>query len=252
MTLLHLSRAILETAWISVPTVIDSALGRVQTEVCDRRLDSWSRRLLEQARVSIDVQGLDNAPEGETFVVMSNHQSLYDIPVIFQVLRRRVRMVAKTELFKVPVWAGAMRAAGFVEVDRQNRQRAIASLRRASLALKSGTSIWIAPEGTRSETGRLGSFKQGGFHLALETGARILPVSIDGSRDVLLARGWTVHDDQKVKVTISPPIDAREYGSTRKQELTDAVRRAIAAHIAQEREAIPLCSEPPELRQTGT
>ncbi len=252
MTLLHLSRAIVETAWISVPTVIDSALGRCTSEGCDRRLDSWSRRLLEQARVNIDVEGLDNAPEGETFVVMSNHQSLYDIPVIFQVLRRRVRMVAKTELFKVPVWAGAMRAAGFVEVDRKNRERAIVSLRRAKEALKGGTSIWIAPEGTRSESGKLAPFKQGGFHLAFETGARILPVSIDGSREVLLARGWTVHDDQRVKVTISPPIDASEYGPKRRQELTDAVRRAIAAHIRQEKDSLPARSEPPELRQTGT
>jgi 1-acyl-sn-glycerol-3-phosphate acyltransferase len=252
MTLLHLSRAIVETAWISVPTVVESAFGLVTTEVCDRRLDSWSRRLLEQARVSIDVHGLEHAPEGETFVVMSNHQSLYDIPVIFQVLQRRVRMVAKTELFKVPVWSSAMRAAGFVEVDRQNRQRAISSLRRAREALKGGTSIWIAPEGTRSDSGRLAAFKQGGFHLALETGARILPVSIDGSREVLLARGWTVHNDQRVTVTISPPIDAREYGAQRRQELTDAVRRAIAAHITQEREAVQPRSERPVLRQTGT
>jgi 1-acyl-sn-glycerol-3-phosphate acyltransferase len=250
MTIWHLSRAILETAWISMPTVIDSALGRVTSDACDRRLDSWSRRLLEQARVRVEVHGLDNAPEGETFVVMSNHQSLYDIPVIFQVLQRRVRMVAKTELFKVPIWAPAMRAAGFVEVDRQNRHRAIASLRRASEALKGGTSIWIAPEGTRSDSGRLGSFKQGGFHLAVETGARILPVSIEGSRNVLLARGWTVHTDQRVKVTICPPVDPKDFGNRRK-ELTDVVRRAIAAHISQEREARPARSEPPELAQTG-
>jgi 1-acyl-sn-glycerol-3-phosphate acyltransferase len=144
-----------------------------------------------------------------------------------------------------------MRAAGFVEVDRQNRHRAIASLRRASEALKGGTSIWIAPEGTRSESGRLGSFKQGGFHLAVETGARILPVSIEGSRNVLLARGWTVHTDQRVKVTISPPVDPKDFGNTRRKELTDVVRRAIAAHISQEREARPARSEPPELAQTG-
>lgn len=259
MTLLHLSRAIAETAWISVPTVIDSALDRCTADACDRRLDSWSRRLLEQADIRIEVRGIENAPVGETFVVMSNHQSLYDIPVIFQVLQRRVRMVAKTELFKVPVWSRAMRAAGFVEVDRQNRHRAIASLRRAKEALAAGTSIWIAPEGTRSESGRLASFKQGGFHLALDTGARILPVAIDGTREVLLARGWTVHPGKDVRVTICPPIDASEYGTGRRNELSDAVRRAIATHIAQEqtrerRGARESSSESDhsELQQTGT
>ena len=252
MTLLHLSRAIIETAIISVPTVVDSALGRVSSEVCDKRLDSWSRRLLEQAEVSVSAVGLENAPVGETFVVMSNHQSLYDIPVIFQVLKRRVRMVAKTELFKVPVWAGAMRAAGFVEVDRQNRARAIASLRRAKQALQSGTSIWIAPEGTRSESGRLGPFKQGGFHLALETGARILPVAIDGTRNVLLARGGTVHNGCSVKVTICPPIDVSEYARDRRQELSDLVRKVIAAHLPAERDREVPDAPSREFRETGT
>lgn len=252
MTILHLSRAIIETAWISVPTVLDSALGRATSEACDRRLDSWSRRLLEQARVSIEVAGLELAPEGETFVVMSNHQSLYDIPVIFQVLKRRVRMVAKTELFRVPVWSRAMRAAGFVEVDRQNRERAISSLQRAKDALASGTSIWIAPEGTRSESGRLAPFKQGGFHLALDTGARILPVAINGTRDVLLARGWTVHDDQSVRVTVCPPVDPNEFGHERRQELSQAVRRSIAAHLPEGCSTDAPVEPPEELRETGT
>ena len=252
MTLLHLSRAIVETAIISVPTVVESAMGRVSSEACDKRLDSWSRRLLEQAQVSVSAVGLENAPEGETFVVMSNHQSLYDIPVIFQVLKRRVRMVAKTELFRVPVWAGAMRAAGFVEVDRQNRERAIASLRRAKQALESGTSIWIAPEGTRSDSGRLAPFKQGGFHLALETGARILPVAIDGTRNVLLARGRTVHNGCSVKVTICEPVDAAVYGRKQKNELCEVVRKSIAAHLPQERDADGRDEPARELRDTGT
>jgi 1-acyl-sn-glycerol-3-phosphate acyltransferase len=235
MTLLHLGRAILETAYISVPTVLDAASGRCTSVACDRRLDAWSRRLLEQADISIEVVGLDHAPFGEAFVVMSNHQSLYDIPVVFQALSRRVRMVAKTELFRVPVWGSAMRAAGFIEVDRQDRERAIASLRRARDALEAGTSIWIAPEGTRSQSGRLGPFKQGGFHLALETGARILPIVIDGTRDALLARGWTVRAGKRVRVTVCPPIIAAEYGHPQRLELTLAVRRAIAAHLPQER-----------------
>lgn len=231
MTLWHLSRAIVETARISIPTVAESAVGRVSSDICDRRLDAWSRRLLEQAKIDLSVHGLERAPAGEAFVVMSNHQSLYDIPVVFQALERRVRMVAKEELFRVPVWSRAMRASGFVDVDRKNRERAIQSLARAKTALARGTSIWIAPEGTRSATGALLPFKKGGFHLALDTGARILPITIVGTRDVLLARGWTVHPGGPVQLHVHAPVDPTAYGVERKEQLIEAVRERIASML---------------------
>jgi 1-acyl-sn-glycerol-3-phosphate acyltransferase len=232
MTAWHLSRAILETAWISAPTVLQASLGKLTTDTCDRRLDSWSRRLLEQARISVEARGLEHLAPGETYVVMSNHQSLYDIPVIFQTLTLRVRMVAKTELFRVPVWAQAMRAAGFVEVDRQNRHRAVESLDNARHALETGTSIWIAPEGTRSDSGELLPFKKGGFHLALGTGARILPVSIDGTRNALVARGFNVKNGAQVKVTVHAPIDPGDFGRERRAELIEHVRHVIGSEVS--------------------
>jgi len=235
VTLWHLARAIGETARASAPTVVDGLIGRLTPELCDRRLDVWSRHLLEQARIELRVEGLQNAPPGEAFVVMSNHQSLYDIPVMFQALRRRVRMVAKTELFKIPGWAQAMRLAGFVELDRRDREKAIASLSHAEAALRQGTNIWIAPEGTRSRDGALLPFKKGGFHLARSTGARILPVSIDGTRRALSAHGRRVHDGVAVRVTVSSPIDPRavDPGSPDRvpEELIAAVRSAITAHL---------------------
>jgi 1-acyl-sn-glycerol-3-phosphate acyltransferase len=249
MTVLHLSRAIFETARISVPTVLDAVFGRVTHEICDRRLDAWSGRLLAQAQITIETRGREHAPRDETFVIMSNHQSLYDIPVIYRSLERRVRMVAKTELFRTPIWGRAMRASGFVEVDRQNRDRAVESLSRARRALADGIDIWIAPEGTRSDSGRLLPFKKGGFHLALDTGARILPIAIDGTRDALLARGWTVTNGKTVRVTVCQPIDPAEYGALGRAELVLAVRGAIAQHLPQERSRAPMPA--PRLRATG-
>jgi 1-acyl-sn-glycerol-3-phosphate acyltransferase len=163
---------------------------------------------------------------------MSNHQSLYDIPVLFQALKRRVRMVAKSELFRVPIWAGAMRNAGFVELDRKNRVAAMRSLERAKAAIEAGTSIWIAPEGTRSPTGALGDFKKGGFHLASATGARILPVTIDGTRNILTAKGNVVHNDQHVTVTIHAPIATADYGRKQREALVSAVRQAIDSSLS--------------------
>ena len=230
MTLGVLAKAVATTAKISVPTLIEAARGQLEPRTCDARLDDWARRLLADAKIELTVLGLDRASPTETYVVMSNHQSYYDIPVLFRALRRRVRMVAKRELFRVPVWGRAMRAAGFIEIDRDNHDRAVASLRRAAEALESGTDIWISPEGTRSRDGSLQAFRKGGFHLALDAGVRILPVSIEGTRRVLEAGGYTVHAGGSVSVTVHAPVDVRAYADDL-EALMQRVREAILAGL---------------------
>jgi 1-acyl-sn-glycerol-3-phosphate acyltransferase len=230
MTLRHLLHAVAETGRISAPTLVEAALGRLTPEACDRRLDAWARRLLERAKIELKTVGVENVPE-EAVVVMSNHQSLYDIPVVYRALRRPLRMVAKGELFRVPVWGAAMRRAGFVEVDRSDRAQAIESLSHAKDSLARGISLWIAPEGTRSADGRLGPFKRGGFHLAEDAGARILPVTVIGTNRVLGARDRTVHDGVAVTVVLHPPVDPRDFGPERRNELIAAVRSAIASAL---------------------
>jgi 1-acyl-sn-glycerol-3-phosphate acyltransferase len=232
MTLRHLAQAIVETARISVPTLVEGISGKLTPEVCDQRLFAWSGILLEQAKIQLEVAGLERAPRSEAFIIMSNHQSHYDIPVLFQALHRRVRMVAKSELFKIPGWGRAMRLAGFVEVDRKDRTRAIQSLEGAKAAVALGTSIWIAPEGTRGPGDKLLPFKQGGFHLAQSIGARILPVSIDGTSRVLEAHGRHVTEGVQVRVTVGEPIATADYAPEQRAELLALVRRNIAAHVS--------------------
>ncbi len=226
---------IVDTARISLSTVAEAALGRkADPDRYEARLQWWSHKLLRDANVDLVVRGKENAGDGsEPLIVMSNHQSLYDIPVLFCSMPGRLRMVAKKELFAVPLWGRAMRTAGFICVDRSDRGKAIESLRAGTSLLRDGTRVWIAPEGTRSVTGALGPFKSGGFHMALETGYRILPVAIDGTRDVLKARGLIVRNHKKVVVTVLPPIDPRAYGSERRKELTAAVRASIASALGQ-------------------
>src|SRR5690606_10358544 len=213
MTLRHLYKAAVATAGISVPTLFEAALGRLSVEDCDQRLERWSRQLLEQAQIGLEVEGLSALPADENFVVMSNHQSLYDIPVIFQALHRRVRMVTKQELFRIPLWGNAMRVAGFVEVDRHNHARAVDSMKVAADVIQAGTDVWIAPEGTRSRDGSLQPFRKGGFHLARETNTKILPLTIIGTREVLPAGGRKVHPGAKVRVLGHPPIAPQSPGS---------------------------------------
>jgi 1-acyl-sn-glycerol-3-phosphate acyltransferase len=124
-----------------------------------------------------------------------------------------------------------MRAAGFVELDRSARERAIESLARAQSALRQGTSIWIAPEGTRSKDGRLRQFKLGGFHLAVGAAARILPVTIAGTRLILPAKGARVVPGAEVRVTVHEPIEPADFGAEVSDRLVEAVRSQIESAL---------------------
>jgi len=138
---------------------------------------------------------------------MSNHQSHLDIPILYATLPSpTIRMLAKAELFRIPLWGRAVRAAEFVEVDRGNHMRAVQSIEHATRLLRDGVSIYLAPEGTRSVDGRIGKLKKGGFHLAKGTGAPIVPVAIRGTIDILPRGGKVMRSGQPVSVRIGRPI----------------------------------------------
>jgi 1-acyl-sn-glycerol-3-phosphate acyltransferase len=227
--------SVYETFAISWPTVLDAALGRVDKEVCDARLASWCKKVVLHTRMDITVHGRDNLESHATYLVMSNHQSHYDVPVLFYVLGANLRMITKVELFKIPIFGEAIRQAGFIAIDRSNRTRAIESLRVAKEKLAQGVHVWIAPEGTRSKTGQLLPFKKGGFNVALEAGLPILPVSIQGTRNALRAKGMRTSPGAQISVTISPPIDPKRYTEgdlrARREALMADVRRAIESGL---------------------
>jgi 1-acyl-sn-glycerol-3-phosphate acyltransferase len=223
------ARIVLATAKISLVTVVESIIGTIDRGRIDRRLRGWGQQLLDIVQMTIDVQGREAVDWSRAYVVMSNHQSLLDIPVLAVAVPGSLRFVAKQELFRMPLWGPAMRAAGIISIDRQNRERAIASLRDAGAALQSGVNIWIAPEGTRSPDGDLLPLKKGGFMLAVETGAPILPVVLDGTRNV---RGK--HERGLVKgvhatVRFGTPITSE--GRDR-DELMRAVEAALRAGLS--------------------
>jgi 1-acyl-sn-glycerol-3-phosphate acyltransferase len=227
-------RNIYETLAISAPTVVDALAGRVTKASCDERLDRWSRACLRNAHIELDVTGRDHLASGETFLVMSNHQSLYDIPVLFRVIGPNLRMIAKKELFRVPVFGGALEASGFIAIDRSNRHAAIRSLERACNLLANGTHVWIAPEGTRSVTGALLPFKKGAFHLALESGLPIMPVTLQGTRNVLPARGVRSTAGAHVRVRLHGRVDPRPYaarGKPGRADLMEHVRRLLESGL---------------------
>ncbi|MEO7112175.1 MAG: lysophospholipid acyltransferase family protein [Polyangiaceae bacterium] len=224
--------SIYETLAISWPTVVDAALHRVTKEECDDRLESWGKKIVTHAELELDVRGREHMAPGKTYLVMSNHQSLYDVPVLFHVIGKNIRMITKKELFRVPIFGPAMREAGFISIDRENRQSAMRSLAEAKRKMAAGTHVWIAPEGTRSRTGELSPFKKGGFALAMDAGLTILPVTISGTRDILVAKGIRSIPGAHVTITFHEPIDATQFkGKSGREKLMVEVRAAIASAL---------------------
>jgi len=226
-----ISHALIETAKISLPAVWRAQRGTLTDASCDDMLRSWSGRLLDHAEVKLEVSGLSLLlPGAASYVVMSNHQSLYDIPALFVALPLSLRMAAKAELFSVPVWGRAMTAAGFVKIDRKDPERARAALAEAGISMQQrGLSLAISPEGTRSPDGVVRRFKRGGFEFAKATGFPILPVAIDGTRHILAKGKGRVQRGQVVRVSVLAPLAPPDF--TDFERLRESVRSRIAAAL---------------------
>jgi 1-acyl-sn-glycerol-3-phosphate acyltransferase len=223
--------AVYKTLAISVPTFAEAMVGRLTIARSDARLADWSRAIVRHADIDLTVEGLSHVPRDRACVYMSNHQSHFDIPLLFSIFPGTLRMVAKAELFKVPIWGRAMKEAGFVRVTRSgDRAEAMAAMRECAEALGRGINVWLAPEGTRSLDGRLGKFKKGGFILARDTGADIVPLAIDGSRAVLPKKTTVIQRGKRVRVAFGPPISpaGREVNAVMAE-----VRAFIAAHVTE-------------------
>jgi len=190
---------------------------------CGRR---WARGLLAAAGVEVRVDGLGGlTPEG-SYVFMCNHQSHFDVLALLHALPFDLRAVAKKELAYVPLFGWALVSAGFILVDRSNRDSAIISLGRAGDILRSGRSILVFVEGTRSPDGSLLPFKKGGFMMALQAGAPVVPVAISGSRDVLPKHSMRVNGGV-IRVRAMAPIQTAGRGTRARDQLMDEVRAAI-------------------------
>ena len=165
---------------------------------------------------------------GRPYMVMCNHRSLYDTPLSVASLPGSLRMLTKQELRRVPIWGKALACGEFVFIDRTDLEKAKRSLAEARKVMQSGVLLWVAAEGTRSKDGTLGTFKKGGFITAIEAGATIIPVGIQGTEKVMPPRKWEFYLDQEVSFNIGAPIDASAYTLEQRDELIAVVRASIA------------------------
>jgi 1-acyl-sn-glycerol-3-phosphate acyltransferase len=159
-----------------------------------------------------------------------NHASNVEPPILYAVLSPlfpRLRILYKAELRKLPILVRAFDLAGFVPLERGNRDQSLPAINRAAEALREGNSFLIFPEGTRSRTGELLPFKKGGFIMALQGGAPIVPVAIKGARDAM-KKGSLVIRPVRVTVRFGPPIDTVGLGVEDRDALIARVRAAVA------------------------
>jgi 1-acyl-sn-glycerol-3-phosphate acyltransferase len=165
----------------------------------------WSRLILVTTGVEVEVSGLDRLRRDRPYVFVSNHQSIYDIPIIFWSLPYQIRIIAKESLGRFPFLGWHLRRTGHMLVDRRRPDRA-AIFGHASKLMKQGLSLIVFPEGTRSRNGRVAPFKGGSFYLALEGGLPVVPISIVGSRHVML-KGRLATYPGRVRLIVHEPID---------------------------------------------
>lgn len=223
------------TLYYSMKVIVASFIRSRSRVHVDKAMYDWATQLLGLIQVRVKVLQADKMPlkSNQPIVVMCNHSSLYDIPVSAVALNTSLRMLAKKELFKIPIFAAALRRGEFVSVDRHNREQSLKDLKYAKEKMLDGIILWVAPEGTRSLDGKLAKFKRGAFHVALDTGAIIVPIAIKDIHKVQGGKDLTLCIDQEIEVEICDPIDAKEFNVESRRELVQAVRDKMLTALNQ-------------------
>ncbi|HKV94956.1 MAG TPA: lysophospholipid acyltransferase family protein [Candidatus Angelobacter sp.] len=181
----------------------------------------------------VKLVGLDNIDPAATYIFMSNHVSNLDPPLLVPKIPGRTSVLAKKEVWRIPILAKALDLAEIVPVERSNREAAINSIRRAGEVMRHHINMTIFPEGTRSPNGRLMPFKKGPFHLAAETGFPIVPVTILGTYE-MMPKGSLIVKSGTATLVFHAPIDPKHFAS--REELMQTVREAINSALPQDRQ----------------
>jgi 1-acyl-sn-glycerol-3-phosphate acyltransferase len=184
------------------------------------------------AGVKIEIHGREHLQPGRNYIFMANHSSNLDPPILIPVVPGRCSVLVKEELFRIPILGTGMRVADLVPVDRSDREAAIESVNAAVRVLQQGLHMIIFPEGTRSVDGRLLPFKKGPFHLAMESGVSVVPVTLLGTFECWPKTRFALRPGIAT-VVFHPPIDPHLF--TDRDALMNAVSDAIASALPAER-----------------
>jgi 1-acyl-sn-glycerol-3-phosphate acyltransferase len=217
---------------ISVYTIVLGSISLLSTVVdrsgnfghrCAR---AWSWLILKTSGVRVSVEGLERLDPSRSYVFAANHQSTYDIPILFASLPFQLRIIAKESLGKIPFMGWHLWRAGHVLVDRSNPGAGV--VKKMARLVAAGHSLIVFPEGTRSVDGAVGRFKGGSFVIALQSALPVVPITITGSR-LVMAKGELTVRPGDVSVVVHEPIETSAIPRDAVRDLADQVRATVAA-----------------------
>jgi 1-acyl-sn-glycerol-3-phosphate acyltransferase len=190
----------------------------------------WGKIQVWTTGTIVTVQGLENINPLKSYILVSNHQSFFDIFSLLGYLPLQFRWIAKAELFRVPVLGWGMSRTGYIPIERDSPKKAYRSMLQGAEKIRQGTSVLIFPEGTRSPDGNLQPFKKGVFLIALKSQAPILPVTIRGTRSIMRKNDWRTYPGN-VRIIISPPIETAGFSTAKEAELSEQVRNTLLHNL---------------------
>jgi len=240
----------LVTLWVGGGVALADLLrsGRM-ARVCHDAPRRWSRGILWAAGTRVEFEGLEKLTRGGPQVLVANHESFFDVFALAAHLPVDYRFVAKEELGRIPVFGHAWKTCGHISINRGDRTAAVGSLDEAGRRIRDeNVTIIMFPEGTRSPSGRLQSFKKGAFVLALQMGVPVVPVGIVGSRDVLPKAGWPVRKGT-IRIRVGEPIPVEGLGMADRDSLVQDSWEQVAVLKGEKTQVTPEIPVPGEPSQ---
>jgi 1-acyl-sn-glycerol-3-phosphate acyltransferase len=219
----------------SIPTLIRLRKLPTTISVAERDIlvhkmpKHWASKVVKSTGANVEVNGLEHLPEGPVLFV-SNHQGNFDIPLLMSHIPKPMGFISKIEVKKLPIISSWMEILPCVFMDRKDRRQAVKSIQNGADLLKSGHSLVIFPEGTRSKGGPVSEFKTGSFRLATKSHVPIVPITIDGSYKLFEEKGNLFHPGN-VTITVNKPIHSDYYEQVSVKELSELVQKSIQNNI---------------------
>jgi 1-acyl-sn-glycerol-3-phosphate acyltransferase len=227
----------LHTIWVAfaavvvtIPSALATIIAAMTTSTTSPAVESiiklWARMLVKAAGIDLHVENVELIKPDHRYILVANHYSYFDIPVIFAAIPQPIRFLAKVSLFKIPIFGWAIARAGFIPIDRKNRRTAVKSFDMAADRIRKGNTIVVFPEEGRSRTREMRPFQRGGFLLALKSQLPIVPIAIDGTFDVFRVGAKRVTPG-RVTVKVTEPIPTAGLTLKAKEALANESRARI-------------------------
>jgi len=190
----------------------------------------WGKTALLANRVKVKIEGIEHLNGKGPYIFMSNHQSYYDVFALLGHLPYQFKWLVKKELFSIPYLGWTMSAVGYISIDRGGTRDTVEAMNEAAQKIRDGMSVTIFPEGSRSPDGSIQPFKKGGFTLAIKSKVPIVPIAIDGSRNIMPKDKFTVTSGE-IRMLLDRPIETESYSLKDREILMEKVRETICKNF---------------------